>query len=144
MERAAETAVNSISITSQYVWDNDNLLPGDGEVQVTIGDLSLTLDLRFPHERRYALALLHDLRNPQADIDRQLFQKYGRHGDVVLDAGANVGITAAEALACGASHVICVEPEHTLAARLNTLESLAQHRMSVWHCALGAQTGSAG
>jgi FkbM family methyltransferase len=125
------------------VWEGDNLLPRQGEVEITLGDLSLALDLQFPHERRYALGLLHGLRNPQADIDRQLFQKYVRCGDVVLDAGANVGVTAAGALACGASHVICVEPECMLATRLRTLVARAQYRISVWHCALGARTGMA-
>jgi FkbM family methyltransferase len=127
----------------QYVWDRDNLLPRQGEVEVILGDLSLALDLRFPHERRYALGLLYGLRNPQADIDYQLFQRYLRRGDVVLDAGANVGVTAAEALACGAKHVICIEPEYTLATRLCTLGARAQGRISVWHCALGARTGVA-
>jgi len=130
-------------IDSQYVWDGDHLLPTEGEVDVEIGDLSLTLDLRFPHERRYALGLLHGLRNPQADIDRLLFQKYVRRGDVVLDGGANIGVASAEILACGARHVICVEPEHALAARLSALKLRAQERMSIWHCALGARAGFA-
>ena len=136
-----QSGSNSAGSPSQYVWEGDSLLPREGEVEVTIGDLPLTLNLRFPHERGYALGLLHGLRNPQADIDRQLFQKYVRRGDIVLDAGANVGVTAAEMLACGARHVICVEPEDTLAARLGTLKARAQERMSVWHCALGARTG---
>ena len=143
LERATEPSGNSIAIAPQYVRDSDSLLPGEGEVEVTIADLSLTLNLRFPHERRYALALLHGLRNPQADIDREFFQKYVRHGDVVLDAGANIGITAAYALAFGARHVICVEPEHMLAARLSALESRSPDRISVRHCALGARTGFA-
>jgi FkbM family methyltransferase len=127
----------------EYVWDADGLIPSAGEVTVTIGDLRLTLDLRFPHERRYALGLLYDLRNPQADIDRQLFRTYVRAGDVVLDAGANVGVTAAEAIACGASHVICVEPERSLVERLKALELLSPGRMTVWGCALGARVGVA-
>lgn len=138
-----ESADNSGELTPQYVWDCDHLLPDEGEVEVTIGDLPITLDLRFPHERRYALGFLHGLRNPQADIDRALFQRYVRRGDSILDAGANIGVTAAEALACGADHVICVEPEHNLAERLSSLKSRSRGRMSVWHCALGARGGSA-
>jgi FkbM family methyltransferase len=138
-----QAADKSPGLATQYVWDADKLLPETGQVEVTVGNLSLTFDLRFPHERRYALGFLHGLRNPQADIDRFLFQKYVRRGDVVLDAGANIGVTAAEALACGAKHVICVEPEHTLATRLSVLEARAQGRLSCWHCALGARTGSA-
>jgi FkbM family methyltransferase len=138
-----QPAGNSADIPSQYVWDGDDWLPREGEVEVIIGDLPLTLNLQFPHERSYALGLMHGLRNPQADIDRQLFQKYVRHGDIVLDAGANVGVTAAEVLACGARHVVCVEPEETLAARLGALEVRFKDRMNVWHCALGAHAGCA-
>lgn len=130
-------------VSAPYVWDAAGLLPSAGEIDVTIGDLRLTFDLGFPHERQYALGLLFGLRNPQADIDCQLFRTYVRLGDVVLDAGANIGVTAAEALACGASHVICVEPEIGLVKRLNALKSLAPDRMSVWHCALGARPGLA-
>jgi FkbM family methyltransferase len=127
----------------QYVWDAEGLVASTGEVTVTIGDLQLTLDLRFPHERRYALGFLFDLRNPQADIDRQLFRACVQAGDLVLDAGANVGVTAAEALACGARHVICVEPERSLVKRLKALESLSSGRISVWDCALGSREGVA-
>jgi FkbM family methyltransferase len=141
--RFVQAAGNPTGPPPRYVWDSDSLLPSDGLVEVTIGGLPLKLDLRFPHERRYALGLLHGLRNPQADIDRQLFQKYVRSGDVVLDAGANVGVTVAEALACGAKRVICVEPEHALVTRLRALESRAQDRMCIWHCALGAEIGFA-
>lgn len=127
----------------QYVWDAEGLVPSTGEVIVTIGDLQLAFDLRFLHERRYALGFLFNLRNPQADIDRQLFQTYVQAGDVVLDAGANIGVTAAEALACGAGHVICVEPERSLVRRLKALKSISSARISVWDCALGACEGAA-
>jgi FkbM family methyltransferase len=123
----------------QYVWDVEGSLPSAGEVTVVIGDLQLSLDLRFPHERRYALGFLFNLRNPQADIDRQLFRTFVQAGDVVLDAGANIGVTAAEALASGAGHVICVEPERSLVGRLKALEALSSGRLSVWDCALGAK-----
>ena len=136
-------AKKSQSSGKQYVWDAEGLVPSTGEITVTVGDLQLTLDLRFPHERRYALGFLFDLRNPQADIDRQLFQACIHVGDVVLDAGANIGVTAAEALACGAGHVICVEPERSLAKRLKALASFSSGRISVWDCALGAREGLA-
>ena len=138
-----QAADNSGGLTPRYVWDCDRLLPGEGEVEVTIGDLLIRLDLRFPHERRYALGFLYGFRNPQADIDRALFQKYVRRGDCILDAGANIGVTAAEALACGADHVVCVEPEHALVGRLKSLKLCSRGRMSVWDCALGAGGGSA-
>jgi FkbM family methyltransferase len=95
------------------------------------------------HEKRYALGLLFGFRNPQADIDSLLFRANIRPGDVILDAGANIGITAAEALACGASRVICVEPENSLIERLNLLKELCPNQMSILHCALGARDGFA-
>jgi FkbM family methyltransferase len=110
-------------------------------VVVTIGGLPLDLDLQFPHERRYALGFQFGYRNPQADIDRYLFKTNLRSGDVVLDVGANIGVTAAEALACGASEVICVEPENNLATRLRALSSLCPKQLFVHHCALGEREG---
>jgi FkbM family methyltransferase len=126
-----------------YVWDVEGSLPSTGKVAVTIGDLEIRLDLRFLHERRYALGILFGFRNPQADIDRLLFRAVVRPGDVILDAGANIGLTAAEALACGAAHVVCVEPEDALASRLISLKSHTLDRLSVWHCALAAYEGTA-
>jgi FkbM family methyltransferase len=142
-KRPAEMAANSEFKSVKYVSEAEDLISATGEVTVTIGDLQLTLDMRFPHERRYALGFQFGLRNPQADIDRQLFRAYVQAGDVVLDAGANVGVTAAEALACGAGHVICVEPERSLVRRLRALASVSSCRISVWDCALGAQEGFA-
>src|SRR5262245_47847675 len=129
--------------TKQYVWERDGLLPGDGEMAATIGGLPLTFDLRFPHERRYALGYLYGLRNPQADIDHQLFERFVTPGDIVLDAGANVGVSAAEALACGAARVICVEPEQSLCRRLKVLASVSQGRLIIWNYALGAKEDTA-
>jgi FkbM family methyltransferase len=143
LRRALSFGRNPSAAAPQYVWDGDNLLPSAGELDIAIGDLSLTLDLRFPHERRYALGLLHGLRNPQADIDRALFQNYVRPGDVILDAGANIGVAAAEALACGASQVICIEPEKSVATRLSILKSRKPDRITMLNCALGAQVGQA-
>ncbi|HEY7550945.1 MAG TPA: FkbM family methyltransferase [Hyphomicrobiaceae bacterium] len=129
--------------SKKYVWEEDGLLPNEGSITVEIGGLPIKLDLRFPHERRYALGFLHALRNPQADIDRLLFQRYVRPGDIVLDAGANIGVSAADALACGASHVVCGEPEQSLGVRLRSLEERSQGRLTVWECAFGTQEGRA-
>jgi FkbM family methyltransferase len=133
----------SASGLKKYVWEEDSLLPNEGSITVEIGGLPIALDLRFPHERRYALGFLYSLRNPQADIDRLLFERYIRPGDIVLDAGANIGVSAAEALACGASHIVCAEPEQSLAVRLKSLEERSQGRLTVWECAFGSEEGCA-
>jgi FkbM family methyltransferase len=128
---------------TKYVWDVEGTLQTTGEIAITIGDMHIDLDLAFVHERRYALGYLFGFRNPQADIDRHIFQKTVRRGDVILDAGANIGVTAAEMLACGASHVVCAEPEKGLFGRLQALRERYPHRMTIQHCALGASEGVA-
>jgi FkbM family methyltransferase len=137
------TSIDPDDAAERYVWEVESSFPVNGEVSVHIGDLPMTLNLSFVHEKRYALGLLFGFRNPQADIDRLLFRTKLRPGDTVLDAGANIGVTAAEALACGASHVICVEPEDSLIKRLNLLRETCSNRISVLHCALGALEGVA-
>jgi FkbM family methyltransferase len=128
--------------STRYVWDVEDAFPTAGVTEVQIGELRISLDLQFPHERRYALGYLFRFRNPQADIDAHLFRETVQKGDVVLDVGANIGITAAEALACGAVHVLCVEPETSLVARLKRLECDYPNQISVKHCALGASVGT--
>ncbi len=95
-----------------------HLLKLDGDIVVKIGDVDLQLDLRQPHERRYALCAVANVRYPQKDIDSALFDKFILPGDRVLDLGANIGLTALEALECGAVHVLCVEPVQSLARRI--------------------------
>jgi FkbM family methyltransferase len=131
------------SAKSRYVWEAERRLANNGEVTITIGDMEIGLNLAFVHERRYALGYLFGFRNPQADIDQHIFRESVRSGDVVLDAGANVGVTAAEALACGARHVICAEPEEGLVERLRGLRERYPIRMTIHHCALGAVEGCA-
>src|SRR5262245_32116718 len=63
-KRIEEAASNSPDTSSRYVWDGDAVLPNSGEVELAIGESLLTFDLRFPHERRYALGLLYAYRNP--------------------------------------------------------------------------------
>jgi FkbM family methyltransferase len=95
-----------------------HLLRSNGEVSIKIGDVSLTLDLRHPHERRYAICAVADVRYPQKDIDTALFSAFIEPGDHVLDLGANIGLTALEALECGAANVLCVEPVESLIRRI--------------------------
>jgi FkbM family methyltransferase len=133
-------AIDSAGAATRYVWEVEGTLTG-GDATITIGDVEIRLDLAFIHERRYALGYLFGFRNPQADIDRLIFQETVRPRDVVLDAGANIGVTAAEALACGARHVVCAEPENGLADRLHSVAARYPGRFTICHCALGAYEG---
>jgi FkbM family methyltransferase len=142
-ELSVTSAVDSAGAATRYVWEVEGALVPSGEVSITIGDIEIPLNLAFVHERRYALGYLFGFRNPQADIDRLILQQSVRSGDVVLDAGANIGVTAAEALACGACHVVCAEAENSLVGRLDALRVRYADRVTVCHCALGATEGFA-
>jgi FkbM family methyltransferase len=139
----ARAVMGQADATSRYVWEVEGTLLTSGEAEITIGDMQIGVNLAFVHERRYALRYLLGFRNPQADIDHYILRESVRPGDVVLDAGANIGVTAAEALASGASHVVCAEPENALFGRLHALSERYPGRMTVQHCALGASEGFA-
>ena len=70
-----------------------------GTLEIEIGGMMLPLNLAHRHERRYAAAHILSLQYPQSDIDKMLFKRFVRPGDTLLDAGANIGFTALEALA---------------------------------------------
>ncbi|MEK6423265.1 MAG: FkbM family methyltransferase [Burkholderia gladioli] len=92
-----------------------------GKARFEIGGIPITFDLTNRHERYYAASLLLNIHYPQGDVDRALFQRFVRTGDQVLDAGANIGVTALELLETGARRVIAAEPIPELFARLATL-----------------------
>ena len=112
--------------------------PGDA-VRVQIGKAGLTLETQQPHELKYAMWLLRGRRYAQADIDDLLFQRLIRPGDRVLDAGANIGLTALLALKHGASHVCAVEPLPDLAARIR---AIGNKRIECVEAALSNFTGT--
>ncbi|WLE62902.1 FkbM family methyltransferase [Burkholderia plantarii] len=95
-----------------------------GKVSFEIGAIPITLDLSHRHERYYAASLLLELRYPQGDVDRALFRRFVQPGDQVLDAGANIGVTALELLETGARRVIAAEPVPALFARLAMLPAV--------------------
>ena len=102
------------------MWMNELFanLRTEGKITAMIGDVPITFDLRFTHERRYAASAVLHIKYPQKDIDTALYAYLLRTGDRVLDLGANIGLTALEALQLGAAHVTCVEPVSALAARI--------------------------
>ena len=110
-----------------------------GKLELTVCDTDITFDMSMPHERRYVLRELFGCKYPQADIDTLIFKDTIKLGDRLLDAGANIGMTALEALSFGASEIICVEPESSLAIRLR---SLKRSGIVVSECALGRVSGA--
>lgn len=118
--------------------DVEHLLRDEGEITVRRAGVRLTLDLRHPHERRYAACAVLSLAYPQLDIDSLLTRHVIRPGDAVLDLGANIGVTALEFLAAGASRVVCVEPVRALVERL---EALDDDRLTIIRGATGSRSG---
>lgn len=71
------------------------------------------------------------------DLGEQKRNIYGagiRPGDIVLDAGANVGVFTRKALGAGASKVIAIEPgpENIECLRRNFAAEIADHRVVVY------------
>lgn len=120
--------------------DVENLLKDRGVVERKIGGVSLTLHLEHPHERRYAACLKAPLRYPQYDIDKMFIQRFIQTGDIVLDGGANIGLTALHFLEQGAARVVAVEPLPELASRI---QDLHEPRIICVEAALSESTGYA-
>jgi FkbM family methyltransferase len=110
-----------------------DLVQDQGIAQVEIGGIKLTLEMENRHERLYALNLKGGLRYPQADVDRLLIERITCPGDVVVDGGANIGVTALEFIKAGAGVVHCFEPQETLFERLKTISSecLVAHKVAL-------------
>jgi FkbM family methyltransferase len=92
-----------------------------GKITVYVSGYPLVLDLRNPHERRYAACFVAHVQYPALDLDRYLIERFSNPGDRVLDAGANIGLTALLFVDAGASHVTAVEPLPELAERLRSI-----------------------
>lgn len=122
-----------------FVWELEPLLrPARERAVLQIDGVALTLDLTQAHERRYFVSHWFNVLYPQADIDRLLFERFVRKGDVVLDAGANIGYTALQLLEQGAQAVYCFEPVGELYRRI---AQLAHPKLRVFEAALSDQTG---
>ena len=122
-------------------WELEPLLrPTQNLVVIEIGGVALSLDLRHAHERLYLLSHLFNVRYPQADIDRLLFERFVRQGDVVLDAGANIGYTALQLLEQGARTVYCFVSSWRCDL-YKRLAQLSHAGLRVFHAALWDQTG---
>ncbi len=97
-------------------------IPYSDRLDVRIGSYTISFDMSQKHERLYALREILGWRHPQADIDRALFHAFVRPGDVCIDMGANIGVTAVEMLLAGAAKIVAFEPVADLARRLQRLQ----------------------
>lgn len=86
--------------------------------KIKLGGKRLLLHLSDRHEKKYYEMLTSD----RKDIDQLIAETYVRPGDVVLDAGANIGFSSLLFLENGASMVHAFEPAPELFLRLKTLE----------------------
>jgi FkbM family methyltransferase len=108
-------------------------------IAVEFGGRILHLEPRWRHERDYLEYIERDtLRGPLA-MDVWAFSHFVRPGDVVLDAGANIGFTALLAERAGAAEVHCCEPDPRLVDRL--VVNVGSGRIKVHPVALGEQSG---
>lgn len=110
--------------------------PGEYLRTIEIAGCKLTLDLRFPQERAYYENSLFGL----VDAESLTLARFLRPGDIVLDAGANIGYTALHALSCGAAKVYAFEPAPELYERL---ASLPDERLHPYQTALSDRQGEA-
>jgi FkbM family methyltransferase len=92
--------------------------------------------MRFSHEKNY----YERIQQGQIDIDSLLLERFMCPGDVVLDAGANIGYTALQCLAAGAREVYAFEPVPALYQRLKTLSDSVIH---TFNTALSDRDGEA-
>ncbi|MBW7984878.1 FkbM family methyltransferase [Enterobacillus tribolii] len=106
----------------QHYSDVEKYFNREGHISVEIAGYPLRLDLANQYERRCALCLLCDVTHPQFDITRFLINHLVKKGDRVLDAGANIGLTALWLLAAGARNVTAVEAFPAFAGRIDALE----------------------
>lgn len=106
---------------------------------VEIAGITVPLDLTNRHERDYFVRHYLRVPHPQADVDRLIFKAFVRPGDTTLDAGCNIGMTIAELLEAGSSHVHAFEAVPSLYARV---EAINDPRFTGYSCALGDGDGT--
>lgn len=108
---------------------------GERTREVEIGPASAELLTEYPTE---TVSVLHSLEKEERVLEQ--FLQDLEPDDVVLDAGANVGIVSCLA-GDVADHVVAVEPHHPTAVRLR--QNLDQNGVShsVHQAALGAEAG---
>lgn len=107
--------------------------------KIRIGDYQLELDLRWKHEASYLKWASKQRQSGPIAFDTLAIQHFINPGDVVLDAGANIGFTALYFLKCGAGEVHAFEPDPRNFRRLAQLKTRGKVR--VYPEALGSKDG---
>jgi FkbM family methyltransferase len=107
--------------------------------KIRIGDYQLQLDLRWKHEASYLKWASKQRLNGPIAFDTLAIEHFIKPGDVVLDAGANIGFTALYFLKCGAREVHAFEPDPRNFRRLAQLQT--RGRVITYPEALGSEDG---
>jgi FkbM family methyltransferase len=106
-----------------------NKIVGDRYVSVHFSDLVLKFDTHWKHEFDYTQYCKHGTLNGPICLDLWAMSHLIKEGDVVLDAGANIGFTATLSKKAKAREVHCFEPDPRLFKRLvdNCNDDLFRH-----------------
>lgn len=89
---------------------------------VRIGDVELSLDTRWKHETAYHEYFSGGDGPPSIRFDDYVASTFTRAGDVVVDVGANIGVTALLFMREGATQVHAFEPDPLIFERLASLD----------------------
>lgn len=137
---AHETAApQTASKLSELAEKSALISPEARGASIEIAGVTVPLDLRNRHERDYFARHYLNAPHPQADVDRLIFRTFVRPGDITLDAGCNIGMTIAELLEAGSSHVHAFEAVPSLYVRI---EAIKDPRFTGYSCALGDGDGT--
>ena len=104
-----------------------------GHQVVKFGGLDFALNLDWRHERQYFDFIEHQKLSGSLAMDVWVYKHFVTSGDLVLDAGANIGFTSLVGLRSGAKAVHLFEPDPRFCKRLEALA--AQDSRLVFHAA---------
>lgn len=104
-------------------------------IQAKIGEHTISLNPKNKHERIY----LEICQTGRKTIDMLIADSFIKPGDVVLDAGANIGFLTLQYLALDVAAVHAVEP---VSAIFKILKSIDDPKVHLYNVALGDQEGN--
>ena len=114
---------------------NSKSIHGNNEInEIAIANKSIPLHMTWLHEKEYYQNHINGIK----DVDFLIAEKLVNPEDVVLDVGANIGITALHYLQLGASEVHAFEPVPQI---YNRLETLRDDKLCTYPFALSNKTG---
>ena len=107
----------------------------DDLIQASIGEHHIFLNPKNKHEKIY----LEIFRSGRKSIDMLIADYFIRPGDVVLDAGANIGFLTLQYLVRNVNAVHAVEP---VSNAFNKLQSIKDPKVHLYKVALGDKEGN--